>query len=72
MHATLTQKWEYKVEPHRPYDSVQSFLNTCGTDGWELVNIVRDGESHSGGPVKTLRARRDQTVTLFFKRPVQA
>ncbi len=59
--------WQYLVEKTRDNGGMQQLLNLRGSEGWELVNVVR--EESATGTRKTNRIR-NASWTLFFKRSV--
>jgi hypothetical protein len=51
------QKWEYFVAPLLPHNPGE-ILNSFGTDGWELVNVLQQ-QTPSGGV----------SLVAYLKRP---
>ena len=55
------QKWEYKSHPSKRFRDgtlPDHMYNKLGAEGWELVNVIQDGDS-------------GWDFTLIFKRPAQ-
>lgn len=71
MDQAVMTKWEYLVQEAHGLEALRAELQRLGTDGWELIDIVRGQGGESPGPVKTLRMRRDDTFCLVLKRPAE-
>lgn len=69
MPQMLTQTWEYDVQEVQSLPALRGLLTRLGAEGWELVNVVRGDHGAATGPVKTLRARKEDAFCAFFKRP---
>jgi len=57
--------WQYLVEESRDASTMQQLLTIRGSEGWELVNVVREEPA-----AETRKTNRNRVAnwTLFFKR----
>jgi hypothetical protein len=52
-------RWEYKLEPTSGgIDAVPKQLNDAGDQGWELVQVVREGEGGLGNSYLVFRRQK--------------
>ncbi len=68
MDQAVQQKWEYLVEETNNLQGLRETLARLGSQGWELVNVVRGGGGEATAPVKSLRVRKGESFCLFLKR----
>lgn len=69
MEQAVQQKWEYLVEETSNLSALRETLARLGSQGWELVNVVRGTGNETSAPVKSLRVRKGESFCLFLKRP---
>lgn len=69
-------KWEYLVEKlqYRQFETIGTFLNERGADGWELIHVLENMHSASvgglAGPVTTFLFKRE--AVLWAEAPFAA